>query len=133
MAEVTISGQKKLGTISKEFQKKFNYLYLIFLTVNQQEKAEKGGTVKMIPFDKTLASVRTVTPDKLTDISIHGKTKVSTLERTFREEYGLNLQVAYKKDDKNAYYTSGDLDELTLTQLNKRIEEKGYQKNPKIV
>ena len=108
-------------------------MYLIFLNANQQEEAEKGRSVKKIPFDKTLASVRTVVPDKLTDISIHGKTKVSTLERVFREEYGLNLQVAYKKDDKTAYYTGGALDELTLTQLNKQIEKKGYQKNPKII
>ena len=132
MADLTITGNKKLKTISSEFQEKFPYLFLVFLDDDAQKKAaNSGGKVTVLSFEKTLASVRTVTPDKLTDISVHGKTKVSTLEKVFREEYGLNLQVAYA-NDKNAYYTSGKLDEMTLTQLNKHMQENGYNLEPKI-
>jgi hypothetical protein len=132
MADLTISGNKKLKTISSEFQDKFPYLFLVFLNDEEQKKAAKsGGKVTVISFEKTLASVRTVTPEKLTDISVHGRTKVSTLERVFREEYGLNLQIAYAKN-KSAYYTSGKLDDKTLTQLNNYLKENGYDIEPKI-
>ena len=132
MAAITITGKKKLKTISDEFQKKFPYLFVVFLNEKEHEKAEKeGGSVSIIPFDKTLASVRTITPKKTTDISVHGRTKVSTLEKNFQKEYGLNIQVAYA-DDNGAYYTSGDLDEMTLTQLNKFMEENGYKHKPRI-
>jgi len=132
MADLTINGNKKLKTISSEFQDKFPYLFLVFLDDEAQKKAAKrGGNITVISFEKTLASVRTVTPEKLTDISVHGRTKVSNLEKIFREEYGLNLQVAYAKDEK-AYYTSGDLDDMSLTQLNKHLKENGYDIEPKI-
>lgn len=132
MAEITITGKKKLKTISDEFQKSYPYLFLVFLDDTAQKKAETGGgKVSILPFDKTLASVRTITPKKTTDISVHGRTKVSSLEKNFRKEYGLNLQVAYA-DKKGAYYTSGELDDMTLTKLNKYMEENGYTLKPKI-
>lgn len=57
--------------------------------------------------------------------------KFQVSKKTLEKEYGLNLQVAYA-DKKGAYYTSGDLDDMTLTQLNKFMEENGYTLKPKI-
>lgn len=132
MADITITGKKKLKTISDEFQKNFPYLMLVFLSDAEQKKADdKGGKVKVLSHELTLASARTITPAKTTDISVHGRTKVSTLEKNFRDEYGLNLQVGYA-NDKGAYYTSGALDEMTLTQLNKQMQENGCKLKPKL-
>jgi len=132
MSEVRVTGNKKLKTLSKEFQENFPYLFLAFLDDAQQDKAEEaGGRVTILPYDKTLAQVRKVKPKDNKEISIHGRTKVSTLEKRFKEEYGINIQVAYASE-KAAYYTSRDLDEMTLSQLNRYLEENGYKKNPQI-
>lgn len=105
---------------------------LVFLSDAEQKKADgKGGKVYVISSDQTLASARTITPAKTTDISVHGRTKVSTLEKNFRDEYGLNLQVGFA-NEKGAYYTSGEFDEMSLTQLNKHMQENGYKLKPKL-
>jgi len=132
MAAITITGKKKLKTISEEIQEQFPYLFVVFLGEEAQKQTEeKGGKVKALSFEHTLAAVRTVTPKVTTDISIHGLTKVSTLENNFRKEYGLNLQISYA-NEKGAYYTKGKLDDMTLTQLNTYLEENGYKKNHKL-
>jgi len=132
MSEIKVTGNKKLKTLSKEFQEKFPYLFLAFLDDTQQDKAEgEGGRVTILPYDKTLSQVRKIKPKNSKEISIHGRTKVSTLEKRFKEEYGINVQVSFA-DGKNAYYTSGELNEMTLSQLNRYLEENGYKKNPQI-
>ena len=132
MSEIRVTGNKKLKTLSREFQENFPYLFLVFLDDTQQNKAEEvGGPITILPYDKTLAQVRKVKPKDSKEISIHGRTKVSTLEKRFKEEYGINIQVSYA-DEKNAYYTTGELDEMTLSQLNRYLKENGYKKNPQI-
>jgi hypothetical protein len=131
MAEITISGKKVLRTIRREFQEQFPYLGLSFQTPDQWKKArEKGGTVTVLDDGKKLAEVRTVPPPKdEKEISIHGRTLVKNLENNFLKTYGLHVQVTCQKGD-SVYYTSGDMDDLSLTQLNKKLEEDGYKKKP---
>jgi len=131
MAEIKISGKKVMRTIRREFQEQFPYLGLSFMTPEQWNKAqEKGGTVTVLPDDTKLAEVRTVPPPKdEKEISIHGRTLVKNLEENFLKTYGLHLQVTFAKGD-SVYYTSGETNEMSLTQLNKKLETEGYKKKP---
>ena len=132
MKEIKITGNKKLKTINKEIQEKFPYFYVIFLDDEEYEKTKRGETVRHLPYDKTLAEVRKTKPKDSKDISIHGRTKVGNLEKNFKKEYGINLQICYRDKNGNGYYTSGKSDDMTLAQLNKLLEEEGYKRNPEI-
>ena len=129
---IEIDGRKRLRTIHKEFQAQYPYLGLGFLTHEQWEKARAaGGTVSLLDDDKKLAEVRTKPPStgENKEISIDGRTKVKSLEDNFLRIYGLHLLVGYMKGGKR-YYTGGDMAEMSLNQLNKKLEEDGCTKNP---
>jgi len=128
---IEIDGRKRLRTIHKEFQEQYPYLGLRFVTPEQWEKARTtGGRITVLDDDQKLAEVRTKPPSKGGDkeISIHGRTKVKSLEDNFLEIYGLHLKVGYAKGDQG-YYTNDDEAEMGLSQLNKKLEEQGYMKN----
>lgn len=132
MAEIKITGKKVLRTIRKEFQDQFPYLGLSFQTPDQWNKArEQGGTITALDDGSRLSDVRTVPPPKdEKELSIHGRTLVKNLEDNFLKIYGLYVQVTYQKGD-SVYYTGGDMDAMSLTQLNKNLEEDGgYKKKP---
>lgn len=132
MAEIKISGKKILRTIRREFQEQFPFLGLSFQTPEQWKKArEKGGTISVLDDSSTLASVRTVPPPKdEKEISIHGRTLVKNLENNFLKTYGLYVQVTLQKGS-TVYYTGSEMDTMSLTQLNKKLEEDGsYTKKP---
>jgi len=126
--ELNITGQKKLKTINKEIQSQFPYLMVQFFTDEEAKKATKGKSITPLSLDKRLSEVRTKKSDE--DLSIHGNTKIKTLEKKFHKIYGINVQVCYA-NKKGRYYTSGTFDEMTLSKLNKFLEEHGYTKNPK--
>ena len=131
MAEIKITGKKVLRTIRREFQEQFPYLGLSFQTPEQWTKArEEGGTVTVLDDGKKLAEVRTVPPPRdEKEISIHGRTLVKNLEDNFLKTYGLHVQVTCQKGN-TVYYTSGDMDAMSLTQLNLKLEGEGYKKKP---
>ena len=131
MAEITITGKKALRTIRKEFQEQFPYLGLSFLTPEEWNKARSNTpSVHPLPDDKRLSEVRTVPPPRdEKEFSIHGRTLVKNLEDNFLNKFGLYVLVTYQKGG-TVYYTSGDNDKLSLTQLNKKLEEQGYTKKP---
>ena len=124
--EISVTGNKKIGTLMKEFNKHFPYIRLgIFYSYARQEVA-KGGTIYNIDADKTLASVRRA--DSGGDISISGNKKIKTLEQEFDKVFGLYAQVCYTTNDGHRYYTSGSLDDLTLSAFNKKCEADGCKK-----
>ena len=125
---ITVTGQKKISTLQKEFTEKFPYLGIRLFSEEEWQKSLRGETIKALSADQTIAKVRTRQHPE--PISIHGRTKVSTLEEQFRERYGLNCQVIlHKTGAKTKSYTSGDMDSLGLTELNRRLEASGeYQK-----
>jgi hypothetical protein len=124
--EISVNGNKKIGTLMKEFNKQFPYIRLgIFYSYARQEVA-KGGTIYNIDADKTLASVRRA--DSGGDISISGNKKIKTLEKEFDTVFGLYAQVCYTTKDGHRYYTSGSTDEMTLAAFNKKCEADGCKK-----
>ena len=72
--EITVSGNKKIATLQKEFNKKFPYIRLGIFYSYARNAVKKGETITNIDGDKTLASVRRA--DSGGSISISGNKKV---------------------------------------------------------
>lgn len=124
VVEITVTGQKKIATLQREFTEKFPFLGIRLFSEEEWKKSLRGDKIKALPTDQTIAKVRT--RQHAEPISIHGRTKVSTLEEQFRERYGLNCQVVvHKKGASTKSYTTGEMDSLGLTELNRRLETSG--------
>ena len=124
--EISVSGNKKIETLRKEFNKKFPYLRLGIYYSYAREQVKKGETITAIPGDKTLASVRRA--DSGGTISISGNKKIKSLEKEFNTVFGLYCQVCYTEGDGDRYYTSGSSDEKTLASFNAECEKNGCKK-----
>ncbi len=94
---ITVTGNKKIGTLQKEFNKKFPYLRLGIFYSYARQQVKKGETITQIDGDKTLASVRRA--DSGGTISIAGNKKISSLEKEFDTAFGLYAQVCYTDKD----------------------------------
>lgn len=125
--EISVTGNKKIGTLQKEFNKKFPYLTLYICYSYGRDHVAKGEALKgRIDEDKTIASVRRA--DSGGDISISGNKKIKTLEKEFDTVFGLYCQIVYSTADGNRYYTSGSNDEKTLSAFNAECEKNGCKK-----
>ena len=120
--EISVTGNKKIDTLRKEFNKQFPYLRLgLYYSYMRNEK-----TKTPLSGDKTLASVRRA--ESGGDISIAGNKKIKTLEKEFDTVFGLYAQVCYTDEDGDRYYTSGSNDEKTLASFNAECEKNGCKK-----
>lgn len=124
--ELSVTGNKKIGTLMKEFNKKFPYLRLKICYSYARQAVAKGESISGIDPDKTLASVRRA--DSGGDISISGNKKIKSLEKEFDTVFGLYAQVCYTESDGHRYYTSGSVDEKTLSAFNAECEKNGCKK-----
>ena len=125
--EISVTGNKKIDTLRKEFNKKFPYLRLgIFYSYARQQVA-KGEAITPIDGSKTLASVRRA--DSGGDITNSGNKKIKSLEKEFDTVFGLYCQVCYTEGDGHRYYTSGSNDEKTLASFNAECEKNGCKKD----
>jgi hypothetical protein len=125
--EISVSGNKKVGTLRKEFNKKFPYLNLWVCYSYGRDMVKRGETLSArIPDDRTLASVRRA--DSGGDISISGNKKVKSLEKEFDTVFGLYAQVCYTTSEGKRYYTKGSDDEKTLAAFNAECEKNGCKK-----
>lgn len=124
--ELSVTGNKKIGTLMKEFNKQFPYLRLKICYSYARQAVAKGESISGIDPDKTLASVRRA--DSGGDISISGNKKIKSLEKEFDTVFGLYVQVCYTNKDGNRYYTSGSADEMTLSAFNKKCEADGCKR-----
>lgn len=115
-SEISVSGNKKIGTLQKEFNKKFPYLQLCLFYSYMRNESSKT----QLPEDKTLASVRRA--DSGGDISISGNKKIKSLEKEFDTVFGLYAQVCYYNPEGKGFYTSGAADEKTLSAFNSECE-----------
>lgn len=124
VTQITVSGNKKISTLQKEFTQKFPYLGIRLFSEEEWAKSERGESIRALPADQTIASVRTkVHPEPM---SIHGRTKVGTLEANFRERYGLFCQViVHRKGAAGKSYTAGEWDQYGLTEMNRKLEQSG--------
>ena len=120
--EISVTGNKKIDTLRKEFNKQFPYLrlglYYSYMR-NESSKTPLSG-------DKTLASVRRA--DSGGEISIAGNKKIKTLEKEFDTVFGLYAQVCYTDADGSRYYTGSSNDEKTLAAFNAECEKNGCKK-----
>lgn len=124
--DLTVTGNKKIETLCKEFNRKFPYLRLgIFYSYARQQVA-KGEGITSIDGSKTLASVRRA--DSGGTISISGNKKIKSLEKEFDTVFGLYCQVCYTDMTGSRYYTSGSSDEMTLSAFNEYCEKRGCKK-----
>lgn len=124
--ELSVTGNKKIGTLMKEFNKKFPYLRLKICYSYARQAVAKGESISGIDVNKTLASVRRA--DSGGDISISGNKKIKSLEKEFDTVFGLYVQVCYTEKDGHRYYTSGSSDEKTLASFNAECEKNGCKK-----
>ena len=123
--EISVTGNKKIGTLKNEFTGKFPYLRLDIYPLSEKRKKTKT------PFssDLTIATVRKGKSSG--DITITGNKLVKTLEHEFEEDFGLYAQVCYTGKDGKGYYTTGSYDNLTLTACNKACEATKCKKDVK--
>ena len=124
--EISVSGNKKIGTLQKEFNKKFPYIRLGLYYSYARQQVAKGESITQIDADRTLASVRRA--DSGGDISISGNKKIKSLEKEFDTIFGLYAQVCYTNAEGSRYYTSGSKDEMTLAAFNAECEKNGCKK-----
>lgn len=131
MAEIHITGQKTLKRINAEFQENFPYLFLSFCTVEDWDRANNDGG-EIYPFDENrrLSEVR-VKKESAGEISIHGRTLVKNLEKSFLDNFGICCQVGMSWSG-NGMYTGEGYKKMSLTQLNRELESKGYDRNPRL-
>ena len=123
---LSVTGNKKIGTLKKEFNKQFPYLRLKICYSYMRDAVKKGETITGIDVDKTLASVRRANSGGV--ISISGNKKIKSLEKEFDTVFGLYAQVCYTDKDGNRYYTSDSADEKTLASFNAECEKNGCKK-----
>ena len=125
--EISVTGNKKIETLCKEFNKKFPYLQLCIFYSYARQQVAKGETITPIDRSKTLASVRRA--DSGGDISISGNKKIKSLEKEFDTVFGLYCQVCYYTPEGKGVYTSGANDEKTLSAFNAECEKRGCPKD----
>lgn len=125
-AELSVTGNKKIETLQKEFNKKFPYLTLGLFYSYARQQVAKGEKIHQIEGNKTLASVRRA--DSGGDISISGNKKIKSLEKEFDTVFGLYCQVCYTTKEGNSYYTIGTSDEKTLSAFNEECMKNGCKK-----
>lgn len=119
---LSVSGNKKIDTLRKEFNKQFPYLRLGLYYSYMRNESSKTP----LKGDLTIASVRR--GDTAGDISISGNKKIKSLEKEFDTVFGLYAQVCYTEKDGSRYYTSGSNDEKTLAAFNAECEKNGCKK-----
>lgn len=126
VTELSVTGNKKIETLCKEFNKKFPCLQLGLFYSYARQQVAKGESITPIDRSKTLASVRRANSGG--DISISGNKKIKSLEKEFDTVFGLYCQVCYTSGDGHRYYTSGSSDEMTLSAFNVLCEKNGCKK-----
>jgi hypothetical protein len=77
---LSVDGRMKVGTFKKNFLEKFGVGVRVY------------SGVKFADDDATLSSIRTEGA-KGGKISIHGRTKVSNIEKMFQEEMGIKIRI----------------------------------------
>ena len=117
--EIIIDDNSKLCEIQEEFSMRFPYLKLEFF---EFEPANKKFFLKenlITDKNKTIGQIRHV--HLFGRVSINGHQKVSTLEKHFRENFGINIQVFRKSA--NTWLQTINTDSWTLTEQNRKGEE----------
>lgn len=110
-----ISDKKKIMEVQREFNARFPYLKIEFY---KKEHDTGEGSPARLQLDqrKTLGKVRTVHDEA--DFEIQPDMKVSELEKTFHDRFGLNAQVFRKSG--NLWIQTTSTDDWTLEMQNRK-------------
>ena len=112
---MTITDDKKLKDIQREFNEKFPHLKIEFYA-RRHAPGEGSRLPEQLDVNKTIGEVRTAHAEG--DLSIDGHQKVSTLEQHFFEKYGLSTQVFRKSGD--LWLQTSTTDHWTLAEQNQK-------------
>ncbi len=118
--EITINDQRKIFAIQKEFSDFFPFLKLEFYSKSNTE----GGIPSKKPMkhiSKTIAECRTI--HNSGHIKIQSKMTVAELEQSFRDVYGLSLEVLRKSSD--GWVKISENSDYTLDQQNEEGQKSG--------
>lgn len=102
MAELNVSGRMKVKTLRDNFYNEFGLTLRVY------------DGVKFADDDATLASIRKHNDNKSGELKIHGRMLVGNFENSFKETFGVKIQVANEEDTKLVDNS------LSLTQASKQ-------------
>ena len=122
---VTVTGNKLVETLMKEFNSRFPYLQLCIFPLSMKSESSKTPVSPSL----TIAQARAQAPSLKKDFALDGDTVVKDVENFFIENHGLYVEICYYNKEGKGFYTSGDYDKMTLTDLNKEIEAQGGLKD----
>ena len=88
--ELNVGGRMKVKTLKKDF----NDIFGVEIKVYKTTTTGKGA--KAADGDATLASIRGEGA-KGGEISLHGRTKVGNVEKMFKDEMGIGIQILDKE------------------------------------
>ena len=114
---MTIHDMRTLKDIQQAFHEKFPYLQIQFFAT-QHQTGEASPMHGKLDSSKTIGEVRTV--HSRGDLSINANQKISTLEKNFAEQFGLNVQVFRKSG--NLWLQTSKTDHWTLAEANRKGE-----------
>jgi hypothetical protein len=123
MSDIKVNGRIKVSTFQKEFIKKFPYLVPTMRTPDG----------KGIDNSLTIAGARSkaiggeYTPTGESELSVNGNLQVGTFEKRFKAAFGFDCEICYKSPAGKLMKTSDAHDKQTLTTLNAKLKEAGYQ------
>ncbi len=120
--DISLSGNKKIKTLQKEFTKKFPHIRLSLYPLS--EKRKKTQT----PHSSELKISEVRTKNNPGKVSLHGRTLVGTIEKNFDKLFGIYAQVSYTGSDGGRYYTLESWDKDSLTHINKFGKSEGWKK-----
>ena len=123
--EITVNGHKIMKTLQKEFSKKYEYLLLCFIV---DADREKSVNVKCIDTTKTISQARKKISDK--ELSIHGRSKVQTIEDFFWKELGIACQIGISNYNGHSFYfpIGSSFNNDTITGANDWAKKMGCSK-----
>ena len=84
--ELNVDGRMKVKTLRKDFKETFGIEIRVYKT------ATTGKGAKLADDNATLASIRGESA-KGGQIALHGRTKVGNVEKMFKEQMGIGIQV----------------------------------------
>ena len=113
-----ISDDRTIAAIQDEFQAHFSNLKIEFYTDKHNIEETSPSTQQLVDMSKTIGVLRKSKYED--DLSINGHLKVSTLERNFRDIYGLNVQVFRRSGD--TWLQTSATDNWTLSEQNNKAE-----------
>ena len=118
MTEILISDDLSIEQVQDKFNSHFPFLKIEFFKTSHdnQEGSPKDA---MIETKNLIGEIRKVHSEG--EVSIHGNLKVNTLEESFKNKYGLHVQV-FRKSGK-LWLETTKTDNWTLAEQNKTGEE----------